>query len=81
MQACAVDSGVEVLAAARKAQIHIIHVTLHSHTSNGSDLEYFKQRTIGDEHGKLKNQRNVPVRCLAALSSRLPLSYAQPKQR
>ena len=62
MQVLAVDQGVTVLTAARQAHLHVIHVTFGCYTNDGSDLEFFKQRTIGDEHSKLK-KRIVPVRC------------------
>ncbi len=59
------DQGVTVLTAARQAHLHVIHVTFGCYTNDGSDLEFFKQRTIGDEHSKLK-ERIVPVRCVCS---------------
>jgi len=38
----------------------VIHVTFGCYTADGSDLEFFKQRTIGDDHSKLK-ERIVPA--------------------
>ena len=57
--ALAVEQGRTVIAAARQAHVHVIHVTFGCYTTDGSDLEFFKQRTIGDEHSKLQ-ERNVP---------------------
>ena len=71
VQAQAVDQGVTVLTAARQAHLHVIHVTFGCYTNDGSDLEFFKQRTIGDEHSKLK-ERIVPVRCVCRSFAQCP---------
>ena len=55
----AVEHGTAVLRAARAAGLHVLHVTLGCFKTDGSDLEYFKQRALGDDHSKL-TARMVP---------------------
>jgi hypothetical protein len=55
----AVGAGALVLERARHAGLHVLHITLGCFKTDGSDLEYFKQRALGDDHAKL-NVRNVP---------------------
>ena len=49
----------ELLAAARQAHVHVVHITFGCYTVDGSDLEFMKQRAIGrsgDDRSRLQEQ-------------------------
>jgi nicotinamidase-related amidase len=50
--------GKDLLDSARNHGIHVVHITLGCWKTDGTDLEYFKQRAIGDDHAML-NERPI----------------------
>lgn len=64
-----------LLIAARTYGVHVVHVTLGCWKPDGTDLEYFKQRAIDDEHEKLNlvpiHPDFDPVRCRSVNEPRI----------